>query len=119
MREKLRKLPGGPTQPLTVHLRQEVDRLNLIITLTTTTLKSVRLAIAGMFCIKTVCQPSCPYANYLSWTSLLSQAGPHHIRLMRAESRVEVLCVLRPQSAGATPKDWPWATTLTSALQAP
>lgn len=48
MREKLRKLPGGPTQPLTVHLRQEIDRLNIIITLTTTTLKNVRLAIAGM-----------------------------------------------------------------------
>ncbi|CAK0759668.1 Dynein gamma chain, flagellar outer arm [Coccomyxa viridis] len=47
VREKLRKLPGGPTQPLTVHLRQEIDRLNIIITLTTTTLKNVRLAIAG------------------------------------------------------------------------
>ena len=30
-KDKLRKLPGGPTQPLTVHLRQEIDRLNIIL----------------------------------------------------------------------------------------
>ena len=30
-KEKLKKLPGGPTQPLTVHLRQEVDRLNVML----------------------------------------------------------------------------------------
>lgn len=46
-REKLKKLPGGPTQPLTVHLRQEIDRLNIITKLATTTLKNLRLAIAG------------------------------------------------------------------------
>ena len=40
-------MPGGPTAPLTVHLRQEIDRLNTITRLTTTTLKNLRLAIAG------------------------------------------------------------------------
>ena len=48
VREKLRKSPGGPTQPLTVHLRQEIDRLNTIIALTTEMLKDLRLAIAGI-----------------------------------------------------------------------
>jgi len=47
-KEKLRRLPGGPTQPLTVHLRQEIDRLNIIIKLTTQTLQNLRLAIAGV-----------------------------------------------------------------------
>jgi dynein heavy chain len=46
-KELLRKLPGGPTQPLTVHLRQEIDRLNIIINLTRKTLANLRLAIAG------------------------------------------------------------------------
>ena len=46
-KEKLKKLPGGPTVPLTVHLRQEIDRLNTITKLTTTTLRNLRLAIAG------------------------------------------------------------------------
>lgn len=47
VRERLRKLPGGPMQPLTIHLRQEIDRLNIIVRLTTTTLQNLRLAIAG------------------------------------------------------------------------
>jgi dynein heavy chain len=47
VKELLKKLPGGSTQPLTVHLRQEIDRLNIIIGLTTKTLKDLRLAIAG------------------------------------------------------------------------
>jgi hypothetical protein len=34
-------------QPLTVHLRQEIDRLNIIVRLATTTLQNLRLAIAG------------------------------------------------------------------------
>eukprot|EP00798_Chlamydomonas_sp_ICE-L_P031303 gene31303-6451_t len=46
-KEKLKKLPGGPTQPMNVHLRQEIDRLNMITKLTTSTLKNLRLAIAG------------------------------------------------------------------------
>nr|Q39575.1 RecName: Full=Dynein gamma chain, flagellar outer arm [Chlamydomonas reinhardtii]7KZM_C Chain C, Dynein gamma chain, flagellar outer arm [Chlamydomonas reinhardtii]7KZN_C Chain C, Dynein gamma chain, flagellar outer arm [Chlamydomonas reinhardtii]7KZO_C Chain C, Dynein gamma chain, flagellar outer arm [Chlamydomonas reinhardtii]8GLV_AD Chain AD, Dynein gamma chain, flagellar outer arm [Chlamydomonas reinhardtii]8GLV_AX Chain AX, Dynein gamma chain, flagellar outer arm [Chlamydomonas reinhar len=46
-KEKLKKLPGGPTLPLTVHLRQEIDRLNIVTRLTTTTLKNLALAIAG------------------------------------------------------------------------
>lgn len=47
-KEKLRRLPGGATMPLTVHLRQEIDRLNVIIKLCTQTLQNLRLAIAGM-----------------------------------------------------------------------
>lgn len=44
-RERVRKL--GPTQPLTIHLRQEVDRLNKVLALTQGTLANLRLAIAG------------------------------------------------------------------------
>lgn len=47
VREKLRKLPGGPAQPLTVHLRQEIDRMNLVVMLTVSRLKDLRLAVAG------------------------------------------------------------------------
>ena len=32
---------------MTVHLRQEIDRLNVVVKLTTSTLKNLRLAIAG------------------------------------------------------------------------
>ena len=74
MREKLRKLQGGPTQPLTVHLRQEIDRLNIIITLTTTTLSNLQLAIAGTCLTWTICQLSCSCTISLSWTSLIWQA---------------------------------------------
>lgn len=44
-RERLRKL--GPTQPLTIHLRQEVALLNRVLALATSTLANLRLAIAG------------------------------------------------------------------------
>lgn len=47
VRDRLKRLPGGPTQPLTIHLRQEIDRLNIIVRLTTSTLQNLRLAIAG------------------------------------------------------------------------
>ena len=47
MRDKLQRLPGGPTQPLTVHLRQEIDRLNTVLVRTAATLRNLRLAIAG------------------------------------------------------------------------
>ncbi|KAK9841874.1 hypothetical protein WJX81_008571 [Elliptochloris bilobata] len=47
VRERLQRLPGGPTQPLTVHLRQEIDRLSAVLALTAATLRSLRLAIAG------------------------------------------------------------------------
>ena len=47
-RERLRKAPGGPSAPLNVHLRQEIDRLNTILRLTSTTLKNLRLAVAGV-----------------------------------------------------------------------
>lgn len=43
----MKKLPGGPTQPMTVHLRQEIDRMNIIIKLAASTLQNLRLAIAG------------------------------------------------------------------------
>lgn len=46
-RDKCAKLPGGPTMPLTVTLRQEIDRLNTVIKLTKSTLTNLRLAIAG------------------------------------------------------------------------
>lgn len=46
-RERLKKLPGGPTQPLTVHLRQEIDRLNVVLATTKATLTDLRLAISG------------------------------------------------------------------------
>ena len=45
--ERLQKLPGGATAPLNVHLRQEVDRLNIVLRITRETLESLRLAIAG------------------------------------------------------------------------
>lgn len=41
-KEKLKKLAGGASMPLTVHLRQEIDRLNIIVHLTTSTLKNLR-----------------------------------------------------------------------------
>lgn len=47
MKEKLRKLAGGPTAPLNIHLRQECDRLDVILSITTKTLRNLRLAIAG------------------------------------------------------------------------
>ena len=46
-KERCAKLPGGPTMPLTVTLRQEIDRLNIVIRLTKGTLQNLRLAIAG------------------------------------------------------------------------
>ena len=45
--ERLQKLAGGPTAPLNVHLRQEVDRLNIVLRIARETLESLRLAIAG------------------------------------------------------------------------
>ena len=47
VRDALRKLPGTPTQPLTIHLRQEIDRLNTVVTLVRGTLRDLRLAVAG------------------------------------------------------------------------
>ena len=47
VKERLRKLPGGNTQPLTIHLRQEIDRMNIIVDLAYRTLTNLRLAIAG------------------------------------------------------------------------
>jgi dynein heavy chain, axonemal len=46
-KERLRKLAGGPTAPLNIHLRQEVDRLNRVVAEVTDTLRALRLAIAG------------------------------------------------------------------------
>lgn len=46
-RERLKRLPGGASQPLTVHLRQEIERLNVVLRLTRSTLTDLRLAVAG------------------------------------------------------------------------
>lgn len=46
-REALRRLPGGPAAPLTIHLRQEVDRLNRVLHAVGDTLRTLRLAVAG------------------------------------------------------------------------
>lgn len=47
VKEAIKKLPGSPNQPLTIHLRQEIDRLNTVLSLVHTTLKNLLLAIAG------------------------------------------------------------------------
>ena len=47
--ERLQNLPCGATAPLNVHLRQEVDRLNIVMRIARETLESLRLAIAGGF----------------------------------------------------------------------
>lgn len=46
-KEKLKKLRDGPAAPLNVHLKQEIDRLNVILGLATATLTNLRLAVAG------------------------------------------------------------------------
>ena len=46
-KEALRRLPGGPSTPLTIHLRQEVDRLNKVLRVAADTLRTLRLAVAG------------------------------------------------------------------------
>lgn len=43
----LQKLPGGAQQPLTIHLRQEIDRLNIVMSTVKSTLESLQLTIAG------------------------------------------------------------------------
>ena len=58
VKERLRKLQGGPQMPLTVHLRQEIDCLNVVIKLTKTTLSNLRLAIAGSLCYR---RTACAY----------------------------------------------------------
>jgi dynein heavy chain len=63
VRERLRRLPGGPAQPLTVHLRQEIDRLNTTIALTISTLQNLRLAIAGAL----RCCSCLPVDAYVHW----------------------------------------------------
>ena len=45
VKDRLRKL--GALDPLTVHLKQEIDRLNKVLSITAGTLKNLRLAIAG------------------------------------------------------------------------
>lgn len=47
VRERVRRLPGGPSMPLTIHLRQEIDRLNRVLGAAGATLRTLRLAIAG------------------------------------------------------------------------
>jgi dynein heavy chain len=45
--ERLKKHSGGSAQPLTVFLRQEIDRLNYVISIASSTLNSLRQALAG------------------------------------------------------------------------
>jgi len=50
VRKALEKLNGGANlmpKPLTIHLKQEIDRMDIIIKLTRNTLNNLRLAIAG------------------------------------------------------------------------
>lgn len=47
VRERLKKLSGGSTQPLNVFLRQEIDRLNQVVRVASSELKSLRQALAG------------------------------------------------------------------------
>lgn len=57
VRERLKKMQGGPQMPLTVHLRQEIDRLNTVIDLTRAMLSDLRLAIAGASSLSLQHQP--------------------------------------------------------------
>lgn len=43
----LGRLAGGPTAPLNIHLRQEIDRLNKVVRTVKESLRTLRLAIAG------------------------------------------------------------------------
>ena len=72
-RERLRKAPGGPAAPLNVHLRQEIDRLNTILRLTSTTLKNLRLAVAGAALLR------CSRRKRSTWRGL-----PEHLSCMQA-----------------------------------
>ena len=47
VKEGLKKLQGGASAPLNIHLRQEIDRLNKVMSVVAETLKTLRLAIAG------------------------------------------------------------------------
>ena len=43
----MKKLSGGATGPLNIHLRQEIERLNKVVAVVAETLRMLRLAIAG------------------------------------------------------------------------
>lgn len=47
MAAQLKRLAGGPNTPLTIHLRQEVDRLNAVLSLVGEQLRALRSALAG------------------------------------------------------------------------
>lgn len=52
VKEGLKQLQGGPTSPLNIHLRQEIDRLNKVLATVVDTLKNLRLAIAGTIALR-------------------------------------------------------------------
>ncbi|GBG77441.1 hypothetical protein CBR_g23890 [Chara braunii] len=52
-KDKLKKLPGNVTAPLNVHLKQEIDRLNLVISMAESNLQNLRLAIKGSIALST------------------------------------------------------------------
>lgn len=43
----LHALPGGPTLPLNIHLRQEIERLDKVISMVSDSLSTLKLAVAG------------------------------------------------------------------------
>jgi dynein heavy chain len=51
-KEALKKLSGGATGPLNIHLRQEIERLNKVIVAVAETLRMLRLAIAGTIAMR-------------------------------------------------------------------
>ena len=53
-KEALKKLTGGGTAPLNIHLRQEIERLNKVVVVVADTLRMLRLAIAGSIAMRYV-----------------------------------------------------------------
>ena len=50
--ESLKKLAGGATAPLNIHLRQEIERLNKVVVVVADTLRVLRLAVAGSIAMR-------------------------------------------------------------------
>lgn len=53
--EKIRKQGGGISHPLNVHLRQEIDRLNALLTTVKASLVSLKLALEGKMAVQCGC----------------------------------------------------------------
>ncbi len=74
-RERLKRLPGGPSQPLTVHLRQEVDRLNTVLAAASGMLRNLRLAITGTIALSAPLMV-CPWPVHALQAAALSAFAP-------------------------------------------